>query len=171
VLVLRNRIGDDNLVDGRSFDTVDGIAAKHAVRDERINGGRALLLEQLGRTRDSVARVDQVVDQDAHAARDVADQHHAGILPVRDLGRAALLCEEQWVLVSLYGGQRGRAHLVDQSKVDAHAVGDGRRALGAARVGADDDGILVVGDVCLNVPLQQRPAVQVVDGDVEEALD
>jgi hypothetical protein len=59
---------------------------------------------------------------------------------------------------------------VDQRKGHAEGVGDGGRALGAACVWADDDGLLVVGDVELDVLAQEVAAIQVVDGDVEEAL-
>ena len=74
-------------------------------------------------------------------------------------------------LVSGWETSQKNYYLVDQGKLDAHAVRDGRRALCSASIGADDDGILVVGDVRLDVPLEERPAVQVVDRDVEESLD
>jgi hypothetical protein len=59
---------------------------------------------------------------------------------------------------------------MDESKLDAHAVGNGRRTLRTAGVRADDDGILVVRDVCLDVPLEERPAVQIIDGNVKKSL-
>lgn len=60
---------------------------------------------------------------------------------------------------------------MDEGKVRAEAVSDRRRPLGTARIRADDDRIPVVGDVHLDVPLEERPPVQVVDGHVEETLD
>lgn len=53
--------------------------------------------------------------------------------------------------------------LVDQGEGHAQAVGDGGGAFGAACVRADDDCLLVVGDVLLDVALQQRADVEVVD--------
>lgn len=60
---------------------------------------------------------------------------------------------------------------MDQGKVNTDAVRNRRRALGTTSIRADDNGILVVGDVRLDVALEQGAAVQVVDGDVEETLD
>lgn len=60
---------------------------------------------------------------------------------------------------------------MDEGEFHAQAVCNGRRTLGATSIGADDDGILVVGDERLDVPLEERPAVQVVHRDIEEALD
>lgn len=68
-------------------------------------------------------------------------------------------------------GDTERCYLVDEGKLDAHAVRDGGRTLCTTGVGADDDGILVVGDVRLDVPFEQRPAVQVVHRNIEESLD
>jgi hypothetical protein len=59
---------------------------------------------------------------------------------------------------------------VDEGKGHAEGVGNGGCALGAASVGGDDNGLLVVGDVELDVFTEQVAAVEVVDGDVEEAL-
>ena len=68
-------------------------------------------------------------------------------------------------------GGTERCYLVNEGKLHAHAVCNRGRTLRTTGVGADDDGILVVGDLRLDVPLEQGPAVQVVDGDVEEPLD
>lgn len=59
---------------------------------------------------------------------------------------------------------------MDEGKGHAEGVGDGGCAFGATCIGADDDGLLVVGDVELDVFAQQVAAVEVVDGDIEEAL-
>ena len=59
---------------------------------------------------------------------------------------------------------------MDQREAEVQAVGDGGGALSAAGVGGDDD---CVGDVQVIADPFQRAGfcVQVVDGDVEEALD
>jgi hypothetical protein len=59
---------------------------------------------------------------------------------------------------------------VDQGEWHAEGVCDGGCALGAAGVGGHDDGLLVVGDVELDVFAEEVAAVEVVDGDIEEAL-
>ena len=48
VLVLRHAVGGDELVDAAVPDPVGGISAQYAVRDEGVDLGGALLLEQLG---------------------------------------------------------------------------------------------------------------------------
>jgi hypothetical protein len=68
-------------------------------------------------------------------------------------------------------GDKEIYYLVDERELDAHAVRNRCRTLRTAGIGADDDSILVVGDERLDVPLEKRPAVQVVDRDVEEPLD
>lgn len=42
--------------------------------------------------------------------------------------------------------------LMDEGEGKPETVGYGRGAFGAACVGADDDGVAVVGDVLLNIP-------------------
>jgi hypothetical protein len=59
---------------------------------------------------------------------------------------------------------------VDEGKGHAEGVGNGGGAFGAACVGGYDDGLLVVGDVELDVFAEEVTAVEVVNGDVEEAL-
>jgi len=54
---------------------------------------------------------------------------------------------------------------VDEGKSQPEAVGDGRGAFGTACVRADDDGVAVVGDVLLDISLQERAGVEVVDCD------
>jgi hypothetical protein len=150
VLRLVDRVGYDDLVKRTGVDAINGITAQDAVRDERIHLGSALLLQQLGGTCDGVGGVGQIVDEDGGAVCDVTDQHHGRILPVVDLSGAALL--------------------VDQRKGHAKGVGDGGGSLGASSVGADNDGLLVVGDVELDIFAQQVAPVEVVDRDVEETL-
>lgn len=57
---------------------------------------------------------------------------------------------------------------MDESKVHLEAVGNSGSSLGAAGIGRDDDGLFVVGDVLLDVVLDEGLAVEVVYGDVEK---
>jgi hypothetical protein len=59
---------------------------------------------------------------------------------------------------------------VNQGKGHAERIGNGSCALCTTSVGRDNDGLLVVGDVELDVLAEEVAAVKVVDGDVEEAL-
>lgn len=71
------------------------------------------------------------------------------------------------------GGERGRedmTHLVDQGELHSEGISDGGCALGPAGVRRDDDGILIVRDIVADVALQQRAAIQVIDGNIKEAL-
>ena len=52
---------------------------------------------------------------------------------------------------------------MDEGKGQSEAVGDGCGAFSAACVGADNHGVAVVGDFELNVALQERAGVEVVD--------
>jgi hypothetical protein len=91
VLVLRHRVGHDHLIDGRSVDAGNGIAAEDAVREQGVDGSGALLLKELGGPGDGVAGVDKIVNKDADAVLDVSNKHHAGVALLAVLGRAALL--------------------------------------------------------------------------------
>jgi hypothetical protein len=59
---------------------------------------------------------------------------------------------------------------VDQREGQVEAVGHRRRALGASRVGRDDDAVFDR-EVLLDPAQDGGLGVEVVDGDVEEALD
>lgn len=59
---------------------------------------------------------------------------------------------------------------MDQCEWHSQPIRDRSGSLRAAGVRADNHRLLVVRDVVLDVLLQQRAAVEVVDGDVEEAL-
>lgn len=59
---------------------------------------------------------------------------------------------------------------MNESKVHVETVSNGRGSLGAAGVGGDDDGFSEARDVCLDIFLDERLAIEVVDGDIEEAL-
>ena len=92
--------------------------------------------------------VDHVVDQDAVAALDVTDD----VARLGDVGRAA------------------RAGLVHEREVAAQVLGVALGDLDAPGVGRDHDQFVGVG-VGLEVLLEHRRRDQVVDRDVEEALD
>lgn len=91
VLVLGNRVGNDQLVNRRGLDAADSVAAEDTVSQQGVNCGGALLLKELGGSGDSVAGVGNVVEQNADAVSNVTHEHHTGILAIGNLGRAALL--------------------------------------------------------------------------------
>jgi hypothetical protein len=150
VFGLRDGIGHHDLVQGAGVDAIDGVAAQDAVRDERKYLSCAFLLQQLRSAGDSIRCIGKIVDKDRGAVRDVSHQHHGRVLPIVDLGRTAFL--------------------VDERKGHAERVGDGGRTLGTTRIRTDHHGLLVVGDVELDVLAQEMATVQVVHRDVEEAL-
>ena len=52
---------------------------------------------------------------------------------------------------------------MDEGKVEAEAVGNGGGTFGAACIRANNDRVAVVGDVVLDVALQERARMEVVD--------
>jgi hypothetical protein len=150
VLGLIDSVCDDHFVERAGVDALDRVSAQDAVRDEGIHLRCALFLQKLCRTGNGIGGIREVVDQNRDAIFHVSDQHHGRVLPVVDLCRSALL--------------------VDEGKRHAKGIGDGGGALGSTSVGTDDDSLLVVGDVVLDVLAKEVAAVEVVDGDVEEAL-
>lgn len=133
---------------------------------------RAVFDQRIRRLGQRATRVGHVVDEDGGLAHDVADQRHA-----RHLVRAL-------------------AFLVDEREGEVQSVGHAGCALGTAGVGADDHAFVLVGvvaavfcccsssrssssassftgvDEVLADPFHRRGlGVEVVDRDVEEALD
>lgn len=63
-----------------------------------------------------------------------------------------------------------RSYLVNQSKAQAQIVGDRSSTLRPTCIWTDDDRILGTRNLSLNVPLQQRLSVEIIDGNVKEPL-
>jgi hypothetical protein len=150
VLSLVDSVRDDYFVERAGVDALDRVSAQDAVRDERIHLGCALFLQQLRRAGNRIGGICKIIDQNRGPIFHVSNQHHGRVLPVVDLCGSALL--------------------VDERKGHTKGIGDGGGALGSTSVGTDDDSLLVVGDVVLDVFAKEVAAVEVVDGDVEEAL-
>lgn len=72
VKVLRHRVCHDDLVQGGGVYSRDGIAAEDAMCHQRIDLLRPLTLEKFSCSCDGVARVQQIVDQNAYAPENVA---------------------------------------------------------------------------------------------------
>jgi hypothetical protein len=150
VFCLINSVGYHDLVERTGVDAIDRVAAQDAVGDERIHLVRTFLLQKLCSTGDGVRGIGKIVDEDRSAARDISDQHHGRVLSVVDLS--------------------GAAFLVNKSEGHAERIGNSGRTLRTTSVGTDHDGLLEVGNVELDVFAEEMTAVQIVHGDVEEAL-
>lgn len=150
MLGLVDGVCHNDFVQCAGVDTINRISAEDTVGDQRIHLRSALLLQELRSASDGVRSVRQVVDQNGRAVCDVSYKHHSRILPVVDL--------------------RGSTLLVDEREWHAECIGDGSRSLCASGVWTDDNGLLVVGDVGLNVLAQKVATVEVVNGNVEETL-
>lgn len=91
VLLLRNGVCDDDLIQGAGVDPLNCVTTQDAMRDKREHLRRTLLLQKLSRTRDGIRRVGQIINQDRSAAFHIPDKHHRRVLTVRDSSRAAFL--------------------------------------------------------------------------------
>ena len=122
-------------------------ARQHAVGAISEDLGRALLLQRGGGVAQRAGRIDDVVDQDAGAALDVADDvHHLGFA-----GALAALVDDR---------QRGVVEPLGEAAGADHAADVGR-----------DDHQLAVAEARLDVGRHHRRGEQIVGRDVEEALD
>ena len=114
----------------------------------RENLARALLFQFFGRLYQRTAAVDDVVDQNGDLAFDVADDVH-------DLGLA-------WSGPPLvYDRQAG---------VFVDLLGHVTRPFGATRIWRDNHDVAVF-DLLLDLLLEDQDGIEVVDRDVEEALN
>lgn len=169
MLSLGNRVCDEHLINGRCIDTGNGVTAKHSVSEKSIHLGSTLPLQQLSSARDGVSCVDDVVDQDTDAVRDVTHKHHAGIAVLGESDRTSLL----EVLYEFWTGGESRDYLnylVNQGKIRLEAIGDQGCSLRASGIGGDNDRVLVARDLRLDVVLDQSLSIEVVDGNIKEAL-
>src|SRR5690554_973659 len=141
----RDGVGYHHLVQGGAFDVLDGAAGQHGVGAVGVDTLGDVVLQGLGGMTQGTGGVDHVVDQHAGAALYIADDVH-------DFRHVKL-----------------RATLVDDRQVDAQALGHGTGAHHAADVRGDDQ--QVVEALVLDVVHQSGRAVDVVHGNVEEALD
>ncbi len=91
MLVLWNRVGDDDLIDRRCVQTGQSIARKNSMGDQGVDVSRSLALDQLGSAGNGVGGIGQIINDDRDAASDIADKHHGRVLAVRDAGWATLL--------------------------------------------------------------------------------
>lgn len=141
-----NSVGDDKLGQLGLVELFDSVAGEDAVGNDGDGAAGSVFDDDLGGLAESTASIGHVVDDDGDLAANISDQNHA-----RDLvGTSALL--------------------VDEGKAEIEAVGDGSSSLGTTSVGRDDDTVLnleVVADPAEGAGL----SVEVVDRDVEEALD
>ena len=144
----RDRVGEDQAVDGGLLQPLDRAAHQQAVRGGQEDLPGAVLVHHFGRAADRAGRADHVVEDQGHAAFDLAAD---------DVG-----------LLGLLGAA---AALVDDGQVAAQPGHVGQGPLDAPLVRADHHEI-VVGEVHrLEVLVDHRGGVEVVDGDVEKALD
>ena len=138
--------GDHEFFQLRRGDAGRGAAGQHAMGDIGVDFLGAVGEQRVGGVHQRAAGIDDVVDQDAGVARDLADHVH-------DLGFAGAF-----------------AALVDDRQRRVDALGKPARAHHAADVGRHHHDIGEV-EAFLDVAHHHRRGVEVVGRDVEEALD
>jgi hypothetical protein len=146
LLLVGNSVGDDELGQLGLVELFYSIAGEDAVGDDGDSAAGSVFNNDLGGLAESAASVGHVVDDDGDLAANITDQDHAGDL----VGTGAFL--------------------VDESEAEVETVGNGSSSLGTTGVGRDNDTVLdleVVADPAEGAGL----GVEVVDRDVEEALD
>src|SRR5215813_2774456 len=141
-----NRVGDDDLFDGRVLDARDGGTGEHAVHGGGDDAPRAFALERIHRLEEGARGIDHVVDDHHVLVLDLADQVHEDghVGPV--------------------------APLVDDGKAGLEPLGDGPRALHAPRIRRDEDELF---QVLLRQIVDDHGGrrEEVIHRHVEEALD
>jgi hypothetical protein len=146
LLLVGNCVGDDELGQLGLVELFNSVAGENAVGDDGDSAAGSVFDDDFGSLAESTASIGHVVDDDGDLAANITNQNHA-----RDLvGTSALL--------------------VDESKAEVEAVGDGGSSLGTSSIGRDNNTVLdleVVADPAKGAGL----SVEVVDRNVEEALD
>lgn len=165
-----DRVGDDDLAQAALVEDIDGVAAEDAVGDDGDDLAGAVIFHRLGGLGQRPAGVGHVVDEDGDLVHDVSDEHHAP----DDVGSGALLVDESETPVQAVGDGGGTvketALALQPSQCFRIIEQVGHLPFGATSIGADDDDIL--GAPVLTNPAQHtRLGVEIIYGDVEEALD
>lgn len=166
VFILRNAVRYDDLVQSGSIDTRNGISTEYAVSEQSVNVGCSLLFQQLGRPCNCVRRIRQIVDQDSNSVGNLSNQHHGGVLAIGNAGGSTFLGD---MSVRKFR-ERGSFYLVDQCEFHVQVVRNCRCSLRSTCIRTDNDSILEIRDVLLDVSLDERLAIQIINRDVEEAL-
>ncbi len=145
VITQRNGVGDDQCIEVRVVQAVDRRAGQYRVGTVGDDLLGAICLQRGGGLAQRAGGVDHVVHDDAGAAVDLADDVH-------DFGHVGL-----------------RAALVDDGQVAFEALGQRTGAHHTAVVRGNDHRVFVM--LFLDIFKQDGQGVDVVDRDVEEALD
>ena len=140
-----DRVGDDELLELRSRDALGGAARQHAMRNIGVDRARPGGEQRVGGVAKRAARIDDVVDEDAIVAGDVADDVHH------------------------FGFAGALAALVDDGERRVDTLGERPRAHHAAHIRRDDHDVLEF-EVRLDVRNHHGRGEQIVGRDVEEAL-
>ncbi|CVI54502.1 hypothetical protein AGR7A_Cc120016 [Agrobacterium deltaense NCPPB 1641] len=139
-------VGDDEFAQLRGGNTSNRAAGKHAVGDIGGDAGGAFFQQRLSGVAERAAGIDDVVDEDAVLAGDIADDVHD------------------------FGFARTVTALVDNGQKTVETLGECTGADHAADIGRNDHDIVGVVMV-LHVAGQNGRCEEVVGGDIEEALD
>src|SRR5690606_29184422 len=141
----RDGVGDHHFVERGTFDVLDGAAGQYGEGAVGVDTLGAVVLEGLGGQAQGAGGIDHVIDQHAGAAFDIADDVH-------DFGYVGL----------------GPA-LVDDRQIHTQAFGDGTSTHHATDIRGNDHQIFEA--LIFDIVHQGGRAVDVVHGDIEEALD
>ena len=178
LLLMRHRVRDHDPAQFTPVQGLDRVAAQDAVRDDGDHFGRAVRHDRVRGFHQRAARVRHVVDEDGVAVAHVADEHHPG-----HFARAgALFVDQREGQVEAVGHGGCSVDIAPQllaflfpapfppslSTLIELMIRD--LPLRPARVGADNDTFLHL-EILPDPPQRAGFRVQVVHGDVEEALD
>lgn len=150
VVFLRDAIGDNNLVKCRCVYASNGVSTEDSMREESVHFGSSLFLQELGCSCDGVGRIRQIIHQNGDLVLDITDEHHGCILSVGDTSRSTFLGG-----ISLRKQRNGECYyLVDECKLHVQIIRNGSGSLCSTGVRTDDDGVSELGNLGLDVSLE-----------------
>lgn len=159
MLILRHGVGDDDLVQTGVEDAFYTISAQHAMGDKSKDFTCTRSLEQLRSAGNGVGGVGEIIDHDADFALDITHKQQCRIAALGSCRAGNVF------LTSL---------LVNKGELHAETVGYGGGSFGAAGVWRDYhavvDTTMLRQDLVGDVATEQMTTVEVIHGNVEEAL-
>ena len=143
---MRHRVRHHQSLQLTRIQRLHRLSAQNAMRHNRNRLLRPMFQTHLSRLAQRTTRVRHIIHDDGLPPLHITHQHHPAHLV------------------------RPGALLVDQGKAQIQAIRHGRRPLGTAGIRAHDDAV-AHGQVVADPAQRAGLGVEVVDGDVEEALD
>lgn len=169
LVFVRNSVGHNNTAQAAVVDVLSSLAGKDTVDDNSVDFLSTVLHHSIGGLDESTAGISHVVNDDSDLVLNATNENHA-----RDLvGAGALLVDERELEIEAVGDGSGTIQncpLISTCNISSTQKNQIHLPLSTTSIRTDNDTVAHI--QVFADPLQNaRLSIQVIDGNVEEALD